>query len=120
MQDANPLIGTSILHYRIVAELGSGGMGVVYRAEDLKLHRPVALKFISDQVAKDRTALERLRREARTASALNHPGICTIYDIDERDGQPFIVMELLEGKSLRDLIGSHPMEISKVLDIAIQ
>ena len=120
MTETTSLVGKSVLHYKIIAELGSGGMGVVYRAEDLKLRREVALKFISDQVSRDPKALERLRREARAASALNHPSICTIYDIHEHDGQPFIVMELLEGGSLRQLIGRGPMEINKALDVAIQ
>lgn len=120
MEPTNPLIGTTVLQYRILEELGSGGMGVIYRANDTKLNRPVALKFISSQIAKDRTALERLRREARAASALNHPGICTIYNIDELEGEPFIVMELLEGRSLREVIGSQKMSLADVLDLAIQ
>ena len=114
------LVGKSILHYTIVNKLGAGGMGVVYEAEDSRLGRHVALKFLPRELEQDPNALERFKQEARAASALNHPNICTIYAIEECDGQHFIAMELLEGQSLDQKIDGHPLPLDKLLDIGIQ
>src|SRR3982751_4465204 len=120
MSRTDTFIGRTVAHYEVLDKLGSGGMGVVYRARDVELQRLVAIKFLPDELLKDEEALSRFRREARAASALNHPGICTIYEVGDDGGRPYLVMELLNGESLQDLIARGGIDLNTILSVGIE